>query len=191
MAEPQILAPMLHPLLRTALSEHTPYDAKEECDLAAMIAFLDAGGDCFERTHLPGHFTGSALLVNKDASRVLLNHHRALDFWMQFGGHADGSADLFDVARREVQEESGFLNIVPLQQTMLDVDIHAIPYNARRGEPAHLHYDVRYIFRLDQDDENFTLSEESLNLRWCDYQEALALTGPGSVARLLSKWNEL
>lgn len=192
MAEPIFAAiiPTRATLLRQ-LQNYTPADAKEETDLAAMIAFLNMGGDCFARTHLPGHFTGSALLVNKDASRVLLNHHRALDFWMQFGGHADGHEDLQDVARREVQEESSFTHITPLQDAILDIDIHAIPYNAKRGEPAHLHYDVRYIFRLEGGDENFTISDESINLRWCDYQEALRLTGPGAVARLLSKWNKL
>lgn len=178
-------------LLSAQLADHTPADAKEEADLAAMMAFLEAGGPCFARTHFPGHFTGSALLVNRDATRVLLNHHRALDFWMQFGGHADGCADLQDVARREVQEESSFLNIVPLQSAILDIDIHAIPYSEKRREPAHLHYDVRYIFRLDQDDENFTISDESVNLRWCDYAQALDLVGAGATARLLSKWNKL
>lgn len=173
------------------LVRHTPADAKEETDLAAMIAFLKAGGDCFARSHLPGHFTGSALLLNRAGDRVLLNQHKGLGFWMQFGGHADGSADLLDVARREAQEESGLMAIAPVQDAMLDIDIHPIPYNAKKAEPAHLHYDVRYIFRLQNDDDNFIISDESTDMRWCDYQEAVNLTGPGSIARLLSKWNKL
>ncbi len=177
--------------LLSSLQRHIPADAKEETDLAAMIAFLQAGGDCFSRTNLPGHFTGSALLLNRAGDRVLLNHHKALDFWMQFGGHADGSADLFDVARREVQEESGLLSIAPVQEAIQDIDIHPIPYNARKAESAHLHYDVRYIFRLQDDNDQFIISDESTNMRWCTYEEAIALTGPGSIARLLSKWNKL
>lgn len=177
-------------LLRT-LEAHKPFDDKENTDRAAMIAFLNAGGDNFSRTHLPGHFTGSALLVNRSGDRVLLNHHKSLGFWMQFGGHADGSPDLFDVARREVQEESGFMEIEPVIAGILDLDIHPIPYNAKKGEPAHLHYDVRYIFRLKNDNDNFIISDESLDMRWCGFEEAVTLTGPGSVARMLRKWRDL
>ncbi len=110
---------------------------------------------------------------------------------MQFGGHADGSADLFDVARREVQEESGLLAIEPVRDAIVDIDIHPIRYNAKKAESAHLHYDVRYIFRLQDDNDSFVISDESINMRWCTYQEAINLTGPGSIARLLSKWNKL
>jgi len=28
----------------------------------------------------------------------------------------------------------------------IDIDIHAIPENPRRNEPAHIHFDFRYIF---------------------------------------------
>ena len=74
---------------------------------------------------------------------------------------------------------------------ILDIDIHGIPYNAKKAEPAHLHYDVRYLFRLMNDNDNFTVSDESLAMRWCGFDEAVALTGPGSVARMLSKWKNL
>lgn len=178
-------------LLLENLVHHTPADLREETDLAAMMAFLKAGGHCFSRTHLPGHFTGSALLLNRDGDRVLLNHHKALDLWVQFGGHADGNADLFQVAKREVQEESGLLAIEPVQRAILDIDIHPIPYNARKAEPAHLHYDVRYIFRLQDEDDRFVVSDESTSMRWCTYGEAVNLVAPGSTARLLSKWRSL
>ena len=175
----------------THFENHHPSDDKEKTDLAATIAFLQSATDCFERTHLPGHFTGSALLINRTGDKVLLNHHKSLNFWMQFGGHADGNADLFDVARRELEEESGFTAFEAAIPHILDIDIHAIPYNAKKGEPSHLHYDVRYLFRLTGDDENFTVSDESLAMRWCRYEEALALTDEGSIARLLRKWQDI
>lgn len=175
----------------TALQSHDPIDEKEEADLAAMIAFLQSGRDCFVRSNPLAHFTGSALLVNRTMERVLLNHHKALNFWLQFGGHADGNPDLFEVACREVQEESGFMDFEPVTGHILDVDIHPIPYNQKRREPAHLHYDVRYIFRLNDDNEQFSVSDESIDMRWCSYDEAIALTGRGSVARMLGKWKDM
>lgn len=173
------------------LESHRPFDDKEKIDLAAMISFLNTGGNCFERTHLPGHFTGSALLVNRTGDKVLLNHHKSLNFWMQFGGHADGNPDLLTVASRELEEESGFTAFEPALPCILDVDIHTIPYSAKKREPAHLHYDVRYLFHLIGDDQNFTVSDESLGMRWCEYEEARTLTGAGSVARMLDKWLKL
>jgi 8-oxo-dGTP pyrophosphatase MutT (NUDIX family) len=171
------------------LTRHQPADAKEAADLRAMIAFLRAGHDCFVRTNLWAHFTGSALLVNAAGDKVLLNHHRALDCWLQFGGHADGDTDLFAVAQRELREESGMTAFVPLINGIFDVDIHPIPYNAKKDEPAHLHYDVRYLFRMTRD-EDFTISEESVAMRWCAFDEAKELAQSQSFGRMLDKWRE-
>lgn len=166
---------------------HRAADAQEDCDRRAMIAFLQSGQDCFVRANLWAHFTGSALLVNAAGDRVLLNHHRALDKWLHFGGHADGDPDLFAVAQRELQEESGVTAFEPLLPGIFDVDIHPIPYNAKKGEPAHLHYDVRYLFRMT-DESGFVISDESVALRWCGYEEAKALAQSAVFTRMLDKW---
>src|SRR5580692_8424636 len=72
-----------------------------------MIELLDTVPDCFHRHGLPGHFTGSALVVGADGGRALLHHHRFLDRWLQFGGHCDGDENVLRVAAREAEEESG------------------------------------------------------------------------------------
>ncbi|MBU0800927.1 MAG: NUDIX hydrolase [Alphaproteobacteria bacterium] len=153
----------------------------------AMVAFLQTGQDCFVRTTLWAHFTGSALLIDHTGTRVLLNHHRALDRWLHFGGHADGDPDLFAVAQRELAEESGITACVPLIDGPFDIDIHPIPYNAKRNEPAHLHYDVRYLFRMTTD-VPFAISDESIAMRWCRYEEARTLAASETFTRMLDKW---
>lgn len=178
---------MTSDVLLSALQSHNPADAQEAADLQAMISFLQSGQDCFSRANLWAHFTGSALLVNAAGDKVLLNHHRALDRWLHFGGHADGLPDLFAVARRELAEESGVTACVPMVAGIFDVDIHPIPYSAKKGEPAHLHYDVRYLFRMT-DDSAFAVSDESVAARWCGYEEAKALTASATFARMLDKW---
>ena len=69
---------------------------------------------------------------------------------------------------------------------IFDIDRHAIP--VRGDEPAHLHYDVRYVVRAT-DDERFVVSAESFDLRWMPIQELA--TDPlvdESVHRMARAW---
>jgi 8-oxo-dGTP pyrophosphatase MutT (NUDIX family) len=127
-----------------------------------FLTFLASDPDVFERSHAPGHFTGSAWLVSADGERVLLTHHRKLERWLQLGGHADGDRDLARVALREAEEESGLRDLA-VDPAIFDLDCHPIP--ARGIEPAHLHYDVRYVVRATGS-EAFAMSDESLELAW-------------------------
>jgi 8-oxo-dGTP pyrophosphatase MutT (NUDIX family) len=133
-----------------------------ESETDAFRRFLAGTPDAFERSHAAGHFTGSAWLVSADGERVLLTHHRKLGRWLQLGGHADGDRDLARVALREGEEESGLRDLV-VEPGIFDLDRHLIP--ERRDEPAHWHYDVRYVVRATGG-EAFAVSEESLGLAW-------------------------
>ena len=147
------------------------------------MAAVGAGGR--QRTHPPGHFTGSAWLVGADGTRVLLTHHRKLDRWLQLGGHADGDADLARVALREAEEESGLAGL-RVEGDIFDLDCHAIP--ARGNDPEHLHWDVRYVVRAGAD-ERYAVSTESLDLAWRPIAEIAADTeADPSLRRMAVKW---
>jgi 8-oxo-dGTP pyrophosphatase MutT (NUDIX family) len=140
----------------------------EDAEAAARIAaFIGAHDDCLLRSCLPGHLTGSAWILSHDHSSVLLVHHRKLGRWLQPGGHADGEADLFQVALREAHEETGLRSFTTLPggspPAPLDLDVHEIP--AHRGEPAHLHLDVRFLL-VATAGEVPAASEESTAVRW-------------------------
>ena len=168
-------------------------DVGEEAHLRDIRNLIETYGErCFYRDHFePGHMTGSGLLISADGNRVLMNHHKFLDMWICFGGHADGEQDILNVALREVIEESGIVDVEPASNGIFGVDVHGIPANSKRGEPPHKHFDIRYLFRVrNAANENFAESEESNNLRWCGYEEACALAAPhdDSMRRLLDKW---
>lgn len=150
-----------------------------------FLRFLHSHADVFERGHARGHFTGSAWLVSADGTRVLLTHHRKLDRWLQLGGHADGDGDLARVALREAEEESG-LGGLRIEGAVFDLDRHRIP--ARGDEPAHWHYDVRYVVRAGVD-ERFVVSAESHALAWRDIAELAAdLSSDPSLRRMAQHW---
>lgn len=176
------------------LAAYVPHDEDEAKDVAATRDLIRMREDCYWRTCFdPGHITGSGLLLSFDGKRVLLNHHKFLNMWLGFGGHADGETDILSVSRREIIEESGIANIEPVFPGIADVSIHPVPENPKKGEPAHKHFDIRYLFRVkDRADEGFAMSDESFSLRWCNYDEAMGLITPGDkIVRLLRKWNDL
>lgn len=146
--------------------------------------FVDSEVRCFERDCWAGHVTGSAWVVNAPGSHVLLTHHRKLDRWLQLGGHSDGDPDTLAVAQREAEEESG-LRVVALADTVFDLDIHEIP--ARRQDPAHYHFDLRFCFEV-VGSEDFKVSSESHDLAWAPIAQLSEFTDETSMLRMARKW---
>jgi 8-oxo-dGTP pyrophosphatase MutT (NUDIX family) len=167
----------------------------DEADVAQRIARLvTEHADCFERTCRPGHITGSAWVLSHDRARCLLVHHGRLDRWLQPGGHADGQTDVAGVARREVEEETGLVELELVAESgpviPIDIDVHQIPPRFDRSgneiEDAHEHHDIRFLFLAAQGQELVT-SEESHDVRWFTHDEVLAATNEESVLRMLRK----
>ncbi len=152
--------------------------------LAEYFPFIAAHPDCLLRSCLAGHLTASAWVVDTARSRVLLTHHRKLDLWVQLGGHADGEADLLTAALREVQEESGLTRVRPVSAEIFDVDRHRIP--ARKTEPEHWHFDVRFLIEADGS-EPVVVSDESHDVAWVSLAEATRLNPEESIARMVRK----
>ena len=153
-----------------------------------MRGFVEAHEDCFERSCLEGHVTGSAWILSDDHERVLLTHHAKLGRWLQLGGHSDGDPDPFRVALREAREESGLRELLLFDPDgdpfPLDIDIHEIP--SRAAEPAHLHYDVRYLL-VAAPGQRLVRSDESRELRWVERSRLRELSRERSLLRLEEK----
>jgi len=139
---------------------------------------------CFHRDYLPGHITGSAWIVNKERTKVLLVHHAKLNRWLQPGGHADGEENVLNVALRESNEETGVKKFTVLQNSIFDLDIHTIP--ARKDFPEHQHYDIRYLIEAD-DNEPLIVSEESHDVKWIALKELATYNNESSILRLKEK----
>lgn len=144
------------------IGSFVPQDGRDHDMWERLARFCAREPQAFGRNPETSHVTGSAFVLSRDLGSVLLTHHRKLDRWLQLGGHCDGIADVAFVALKEAYEESGLSRIQLLSDRVFDVDIHEIPANAK--EPAHLHYDVRYLFRADAGE--ISPSDESHALEW-------------------------
>lgn len=175
--------PLLELLLR-----YRSEDAADQAQCERIKSFVEMTAECFNRTYLAGHITGSAWVVDKTGTRVLLTHHKKLNKWLQLGGHADGNPDVLAVALREAKEESGLKDIRALSKEIFDLDVHPIP--ERPDEPAHFHYDVRFAFQTDGS-EKFTANHESQELQWVDIAIISSHTNEGSLLRMARKYKKL
>jgi 8-oxo-dGTP pyrophosphatase MutT (NUDIX family) len=158
---------------------------------------VQAYPDAFYRTCQVGHITGSAWIVSADKEQCLLTYHRKLDRWLQLGGHVDGEQEVHWAALREAQEESGMSNFsfvdlagtddeisLPLTPTPFDIDIHPIP--ATPTEPAHEHYDLRYLL-IAAPHQPLKISPESRALRWFSWAEVWELADEEGLRRMIRK----
>lgn len=166
------------------LQAHQSFDEREHAMCDALIQFVQGYENCAARALQVGHLTGSAWVVDHDLTHTLLTHHRKLDLWVQLGGHVEGDPDMLSASWREAREESGLQDLQLLVPHIFDVDIHAIP--ARKDEPEHFHYDIRYAFQADRQ-ALLTVSSESRDLAWVALDEIETLTTEESVLRMVRK----
>ena len=87
---------------------------------------------------------------------------------------------------REASEESGIEDVFiqPVSDKIFDVDIHVIP--ARKNEPEHKHYDVRFLLEADMN-QPLRISDESNEVAWIAVEEIPAMCDEASILRMVEK----
>lgn len=150
-----------------------------------FIQLIENHDNCFERSLLTGHITGSAWMVDKSFSAAFMTHHAKLNRWLQPGGHADGDEDVARVALKEALEETGMSGLKLYTGQIFDLDIHVIP--ERKGVPQHEHFDIRYLISVDRNTP-FQLSDESNELAWLPLEKVVQETDDNkSILRMVEK----
>ena len=130
-----------------------------------MIDFLTQHDDFALRSNLTGQLTGSAWVVNKERTKVLLIHHKKLNKWLQIGGHIEETdQSIEETILREIKEESGLKDLKLLSSSIYDIDIHTIPQKKEIAE--HLHFDIRFLVEADENEKLSPQNEEILDIKW-------------------------
>ena len=166
------------------LSAYKPFDTDDAISYDEMVKFVTSSSNVFGNENPLGHITASAWILSKDHSMVLLTHHKKLNRWLQLGGHTEPDEYIRESAMREALEESGLKHLKLVEDRIFDIDVHMIP---ERGLiKQHLHYDVRFLFVVN-DDQAFIISDESNDLKWIPLEALSTFTAEPSIMRMLEK----
>lgn len=162
--------------LRRVIADFVPNCEQEERDQQMMLAFMDANTDCLTRENQIAHFTASAWVVNPGRDKVLMVYHNIYDSWSWTGGHADGDADLLDVAYREAREETGIETLIPLSTGPVSLEVITVDGHVKRGVyvPSHLHLNLTYLFEAPEAQMLSVKEDENSGVCWIPRDELAA-----------------
>ncbi|MCV7150594.1 NUDIX hydrolase [Mycolicibacterium pyrenivorans] len=157
----------LHRSAVDTLSAWRPTDPAQDTLRHAVLAFLHAREDACLRECVPGHLTGSALVLDHSGRHALLTLHPRIGRWVQLGGHCEPDDDsLVAAALREATEESGISGLTIEPQPAA---LHVHPVTCSLGVPTR-HLDVQFVVHAPKGAE-IAISDESLDLRWWPLDE--------------------
>ncbi|MEU8923862.1 NUDIX domain-containing protein [Kitasatospora sp. NPDC048545] len=178
--------------VRTLSGWHPADEDQERLRLDYLEHLAEQPGGMF-RSCLPAHITASAAVVDPVAGRVLLTLHPKVGMWLQMGGHCEpGDRDLASAALREAVEESGIPDLVLLEADGVPVPAKLDRHQVRctgKDRPENTHLDVQYV-AVAPAGAQALISEESLDLRWFDYERLPELTDH-SVRDLVARARQL
>lgn len=157
------------------LKAYIPFNEQERVDIAEIIRRLESGEELYSRENLSAHFTASAWVISPDRSQLLMAYHNLYDSWAWLGGHADGEKDLLKVAIKEVQEESGLVDVYPVLDEIYSVEIIGVDGHFKKGKyvPSHLHLNVTYLLEADPSQEVKHKPDENKDVKWFGLDEAI------------------
>lgn len=152
-------------------------DAADDRERAAVEEFgaaLDRLARPFDTDADPTHVTSSAIVVGP--SGVVLHRHKRLGLWLQPGGHLDPGEDLARAGLREAAEETGLaVTHPPGGPSAVHVDVH-------EGGRGHVHLDIRWLVLGSGEPD--PPPGESPEVRWFDWDAAIAIADPGLAGAL-------
>lgn len=172
------------------IKNYIPANEQEQRDKEQMLNFMQANENCLSRENTVAHFTTSIWTVNKERTKTLMVYHNIYDSWAWIGGHADGIADLAEVALRELQEETGVKNAKLVSDEIFSIESLTVDGHIKKGNyvPCHLHFNVTYLAEADETENLVVKEDENQGVKWFSFEDALAAsTEPWMIEHVYKK----
>ncbi|MCI6011447.1 MAG: NUDIX hydrolase [Firmicutes bacterium] len=187
--------------LKEEIRLYQPWTDKETWEKQQILDFVEKNPDCLLRGNRIAHMTASAWVVNRERTKVLMAYHKIYDSWAWLGGHADGEADLLQVAMKEACEEAGLRpaaaapgieggSLRPVREEIFSMETLTVDGHVKHGSwvPSHLHLNLTYLLEADEKESLQINEEENSGVRWFLLEEALAASKePWFVEHIYSK----
>lgn len=157
------------------IEKYKPHNEQETKDKKAILDFIRQNDDHLVRTNLVAHLTSSAIVLNKDYTKVLFAYHNIYQSWTWLGGHLDGDKDLLKVAIKETKEETGIKNVTPFSNDIFMIDVIYVSNHIKHGKYVgdHLHLNVTFLLIGDEEDKLVIKKDENQGVKWFDLKDVL------------------
>lgn len=175
------------------IEKHQPYNEQEANDKRVILDFINQHENILTRDNELAHFTASAWVMNKEHTKILMIYHNIYQSWAWTGGHADGQADLLEVAIREAQEEAGIKKVIPIKEDIFSLEIITVDGHEKKGHyvSSHLHINITYLLEADEEEKLKIKADENSDVKWFPWDEAVEASNEPWMRNIYGKLMEL
>lgn len=159
--------------LQRLINNYVPFNEQEENDKKFILHQIQTNDDLLSRENKAMHFTASNWIVNQEHTKVLMIYHKIYQSWSWCGGHADGNANLLEVAIQEMREETGVSNYKLVSDQPFSIEILTVDGHDKKGQyvSSHLHLNVTYLFEVDEEEALVLNEQETEGVQWIPLNE--------------------
>ncbi len=169
--------------------KYKPINEQEETDKDIILKYIeDYPHNILLRDNQVAHMTSSAIILNKDHTKMLMIHHNIYKTWTWVGGHADGESDMLKLAVKEAQEETGIKDF-DVATDIATIDILLVDSHIKKGKyvAPHLHLNVAYVLEAHDDHDLVLNEDETSGLKWVPIEEIDTYSGEPSIIYVYHK----
>ncbi|MDD4843736.1 MAG: NUDIX domain-containing protein [Anaerotignum sp.] len=157
-----------------AVRAYQPHNIEEKMEKQIIFELLEQRHEqiLFRSSHFV-HATATAMVFNEKKDKVLMIKHNIFNTWACVGGHADGEGNLLDVAKKELWEETGVVDAVPISREILSLDILLVAGHYKREAyvPNHLHINATFGFIANENVRLTIKEDENSDVAWIPVEE--------------------
>lgn len=155
------------------IKKYVPTNIQEERDKILILKYIERYQDILTRENELLHMTSSAFVVNESFDKVLMAYHNIYDSWAWLGGHCDGNENLLEVALKEVKEESGLEEIIPVENGIFSIEMLPVLGHVKKGNyiSSHIHISTTFLIQGKEGSPIRPKKDENKAVKWIEIND--------------------